>query len=115
MGPFVAGNWDGRLRLALIKPDINRLLEGLHRTAGNSSITEQDPIHANRPFDLPQPGTLGGKVIHFVECSAKPSPSTLPVSLPLGVNHQSDSSTTRLAGAVIGKWGANTNSSSACA
>ena len=31
MGPFVAGNWEGRLRLALIKPDINRLLEGPHR------------------------------------------------------------------------------------
>ena len=31
MGPFVAGNWEGWLRLALIKPDINGLLEGLHR------------------------------------------------------------------------------------
>jgi len=31
MGRFVAGNWEGRLRLALIKPDINGLLEGLHR------------------------------------------------------------------------------------
>ena len=31
MGPFVAGNWEGRLRLALIKPDINGLLEGLYR------------------------------------------------------------------------------------
>lgn len=31
MGRFVAGNWEGRLRLALIKPDIHGLLEGLHR------------------------------------------------------------------------------------
>ena len=31
MGPFVAGNWEGRLRLALIKPDINGLLEVVHR------------------------------------------------------------------------------------
>ena len=31
MGRFVAANWEGQLRLALIKPDINGLLEGLHR------------------------------------------------------------------------------------